>query len=221
MIATAGGVRSGLLTVTVTGLAVAVLPAASRATAVRVWAPLATVVVSHANEYGALVRSAPRFPPSSWNWTPTTPTLSAAVADVVTVPVTVVPEIGAVIDAVGGTRSMPSVSSWDGTLTMKASSREPSRLLVHMKYCPVTSRLPLGYFEYLAPPPDAFMSVITGATTSTRNEPSRRKQTISLTRGPLRALEPLPHTYCCSGGTPAIALAWLMWSMLGGIHWGS
>ena len=41
-----GGVRS-LLTVMVTAPEMAVLPAASRATAVSVWAPLAAVVVSH------------------------------------------------------------------------------------------------------------------------------------------------------------------------------
>src|SRR2546427_11764833 len=75
--------RSGcaLSTVTLTALAGAVLPAASRATAVRLWEPLATRVVFHEREYGAAVTSAPRFAPSSLNWTPTTSTLSVAVAE--------------------------------------------------------------------------------------------------------------------------------------------
>jgi hypothetical protein len=45
VIATVGGVVSPFATVTVTPLLVVVLPAASRATAVRVWEPFATVVV--------------------------------------------------------------------------------------------------------------------------------------------------------------------------------
>jgi hypothetical protein len=36
------------------------------------------------------------------------------------------------------------VSNWPGTLTIKASTREPPALLVQIKYFPVTSRLPLG-----------------------------------------------------------------------------
>ena len=46
--------------------------------------------------------SAPRFAPSSLNCTPATPTLSDAVAETVTVPPTVAPPAGAVIDTVGG-----------------------------------------------------------------------------------------------------------------------
>src|SRR2546428_3631916 len=83
--------RSGaaLSTGTATAVEVAVLPAASRATAVRLWEPLATRVVFHKREYGAAVTSAPRFAPSTLNCTPTTPTLSVALAETV-----IVPEIG-------------------------------------------------------------------------------------------------------------------------------
>ena len=42
-----GAVVSGLVTVTVTAVEVAMLPAASRATAVSVWVPLVAVVVFH------------------------------------------------------------------------------------------------------------------------------------------------------------------------------
>src|SRR5207247_10701600 len=85
--------RSGgaLSTVTLTAAVVAVLPAASRATAVTLWAPLATRVVFHEREYGAAVTSAPRLAPSSLNCTPTTPTLSVALAETVIVPATVAP----------------------------------------------------------------------------------------------------------------------------------
>jgi hypothetical protein len=44
--------------------------------------------------YGAVVSSLPRKLPSSWNWTPATPTLSVAVAETVIVPVTVAPLAG-------------------------------------------------------------------------------------------------------------------------------
>src|SRR5439155_27233591 len=78
--ATVGGLLS---TVTLTAAAVAVFPALSRATAVRVCAPSHAVVVSHETAYGAAVTSAPRFAPSSWNCTPTTPTLSVALGGAV------------------------------------------------------------------------------------------------------------------------------------------
>src|SRR5439155_25335475 len=89
-----------LSTVTLTTLAGAVLPAASRAMAVKLWEPLATRVVFQEIAYGAAVTSAPRFAPSSLNCTPTTPTLSVALAETVTVPATVTPAAGAVIDTV-------------------------------------------------------------------------------------------------------------------------
>src|SRR5207248_1795196 len=99
---TAGGVVSAFATVTLTLAAVAVFPAASRATAVRTWTPSATVVVFHEIEYGAVVSSAPSGVPSSLNWTPTTPTLSEASAATVTVPPTVALFAGLVTETVGG-----------------------------------------------------------------------------------------------------------------------
>src|SRR5256885_1204926 len=81
--ATVGGAVSATVTLTA---ALAVWPAASRATALTLWAPRAASVVSHDTEYGAAVTSAPKFVPSTLNCTPTTPTLSVAVAEMVTVP---------------------------------------------------------------------------------------------------------------------------------------
>src|SRR3989442_11784762 len=104
LITIVGGVVSPpvLFTVTVTADEVVVLPAASRATAVSVCVPFATVFVSHEMEYGAVVSSAARFAPSSLNWTPATPTLSLAVALTVIVLLTVVPLDGALIVTLGG-----------------------------------------------------------------------------------------------------------------------
>jgi len=102
-----GGVVSvtALLTVTATLAEVAVLPAASRTTAVRVWNALVAVVVSQETEYGEVVSSVPRFAPSSLNWTPETATLSEALAETVIVPATVAPEAGEEMETVGGVRS--------------------------------------------------------------------------------------------------------------------
>src|SRR6185295_1814733 len=106
--ATVGAVVSVLLTVTVTAADVVVLPAASRATAVSVCVPLTTEVVFQVWLYVLAVSSAPRFAPSTLNWTPTTPTLSAAVAETETaLPETVAPAVGAVTDTVGDTVSVP------------------------------------------------------------------------------------------------------------------
>src|SRR5882762_8460332 len=92
-----------LETVTVTCAELARLPAASRATAVRVCEPLAAPVVSQETEYGALVTSAPRLVPvSSTNCTPATPTLSEALALTGTVADTVWPLLGEVMLTVGG-----------------------------------------------------------------------------------------------------------------------
>src|SRR5438552_17911630 len=91
-----------LSTVTLTAAAVAVLPAASRATAVKLCEPLLAVVVFQEIEYGATVSSAPRFTPSSLNCTPTTPTLSLAFAETVTVPAIEAPVVGAFVEAAGG-----------------------------------------------------------------------------------------------------------------------
>src|SRR3989442_1790108 len=114
--------RSGgaLSTVTVTAVEGAVLPAASRATAVRLWAPLATRVVFQEIEYGAAVISAPRLAPSSLNCTPTTPTLSVALAETVIVPETVAPATGAVSATVGGVVS-------GGAAVLKAKMSEAAK----------------------------------------------------------------------------------------------
>src|SRR5213592_4740843 len=95
-------VGAALSTVTLTAAAVVVLPAASRATAVRVCAPLVAPVVFQEMEYGTANTSVPRLAPSRWNCTPTTPTLSVAVAATETVAATVAPAAGAVSDTVGG-----------------------------------------------------------------------------------------------------------------------
>jgi hypothetical protein len=94
-------VGATLLTVTVT-VDVLVFPAASLAVAVRVWEPLDTDVVFQVPEYGETVSSEPRFTPSSLNWTPETPILSLAVADMETLePDTVEPLDGAVMETDG------------------------------------------------------------------------------------------------------------------------
>src|SRR5258705_11584408 len=99
---TVGGVVSGgggggaLFTVTVTAETGLTLPAASRATAVRVCEPLLAEVVFQDTEYGAAVSSAPRLEPSSLNCTPTTPTVSATLAVTLGAPGTVAAEVAAV-----------------------------------------------------------------------------------------------------------------------------
>src|SRR6267143_17210 len=99
-----------LETVTVTGAEVARLPAASRATAVRVCEPLLAVVVSQGAEYGAAVTSAPTFTPSSRNCTPAIPMLSEALAVTLIVPATMVPGAGEVMLTVGGVVSLNTVT---------------------------------------------------------------------------------------------------------------
>ena len=118
LVGVAGAVTSGvggaaLLTVTVMEAAVVVLPAASLATAERVWVPLLRVVVFQTVEYGELVSSAPWSPPSILNCTPVTPTLSEALAEIVTeLPETVAPFEGAVREMVGATVSQEVVVIW-------------------------------------------------------------------------------------------------------------
>lgn len=97
-------------TVTVTPLLVALFPAASLAMAVNVCEPLLAVVVSQDTEYGEAVSRMPKLPPSNWNCTLATPTLSLAFAETVAVPETVAPVIGAVMDIVGGVVSAVTVS---------------------------------------------------------------------------------------------------------------
>src|SRR2546427_9249928 len=65
-----GGGGEVLETVTVAGSEVNWIPRPFRAIAVKVWNPLLVVVVSQETAYGAMVSSAPRLKPSSWNWTP-------------------------------------------------------------------------------------------------------------------------------------------------------
>jgi hypothetical protein len=109
-------------TVTLTDDEVFVLPAASLATAVRVWVPLVAVVVFQVVEYGLEVSSEPKLLPSSLNWTPDTPVLSEAVAETATEePETVEPADGALRDTVGAVVSVgeePSATGpyvyWDG-----------------------------------------------------------------------------------------------------------
>src|SRR5436190_3903178 len=83
---------------------VVVLPAPSRARAVNVWLPLATLNVFHDTLYGELRSSAPRLTPSSKNCTPTTPTLSDAFAVTLIAPETA-PAAGDVILTVGACAS--------------------------------------------------------------------------------------------------------------------
>src|SRR6267378_3405905 len=96
----------GLATVTVTGAEVVALPAASRATAVRVYEPLATAVVFAGTAYGAVVFSAPMSMPLCLNCTPTTPTSSEARATTGTVPQRVAPDGGETMATVGGVVSL-------------------------------------------------------------------------------------------------------------------
>src|SRR5262249_8225721 len=97
-------------TVTVTAGAVAVLPAASLATAVNVCDALPAVLVSQEIEYGIVITSAPRFAPSSLNCTPTTATLSEAWALIVVVGDPVAPSAGAVMLTLGGVVSLKTVT---------------------------------------------------------------------------------------------------------------
>jgi hypothetical protein len=82
------------------------LPAASYARVWRLCEPFATVVVFHENEYGDDV-SVEWSEPSTKSSTRLTPTLSLALAETVTVPLTVAPLAGDVIDVVGGVVSPP------------------------------------------------------------------------------------------------------------------
>src|SRR5437773_11644605 len=100
LIVTVGGLA--LETVTVTGAEAVRRPAASRATAVKVCEPLLALVVFHEMEYGAAVTSVPASTPSSRNCTPTTPTLSEALAVGLMVPPTVTPDAGDMMLTAGG-----------------------------------------------------------------------------------------------------------------------
>src|SRR2546429_629678 len=98
-----GGGGALLFTVTVTGAEGGLLPAASRAIAVILCGPSLTVAVFHETEYGAVVTSTlPLTPLSNRNCTPTTPTLSEAVAVAISVSVAGAALAGGVVVADGG-----------------------------------------------------------------------------------------------------------------------
>src|SRR5262245_35022138 len=126
---TVGGVVSvgggALLTVTPTPGALPMFPAASKARALRVWAPLAADVVFHEAVYGAVV-SVDSSAPSARNSTFVTPTASEAVAEIVAVPLTVAPALGAVTETVGAVVSGAVLPVVTRTATQ---SREKSRLV--------------------------------------------------------------------------------------------
>src|SRR2546427_10337306 len=77
VMATVGGVQSEplLKIVTVTGLEVVVFPAASRARAVRVWAPLLAPVGGEGEEGGEVEGSGLGGGRASMKWTSATPTV--------------------------------------------------------------------------------------------------------------------------------------------------
>src|SRR5207302_6910625 len=106
------------------------LLAASRGTPVSVCIPSQAFAVPHLTVQGAAMTSAPSGAPSSWNCTPTTPTLSVALAVTVARPDTVAPGAGAVIDTVGGVTSggvsVVNVPSPDRP-RLPAASRERTR----------------------------------------------------------------------------------------------
>src|ERR1700741_2545603 len=142
-----GSTPSGLVTATVGGVvsfsttidtpaAMRVLPAASRATAAMTCGPLATVALFHVMTYGAVRCSAPRFAPSSVNWTPATPTSSEAGAPNAMTPVTVAPATGLVTATVGAETSLPTV-----TVTEVAATAWPaaSRAIAEMACGPLAT----------------------------------------------------------------------------------
>ena len=116
-----------LSTVTVTVVDSVWLPAASRATAVMVCEPSLTEAVFQGIEYGALVSSAPKLTLSILNCTPTTPTLSEALALKLVVPETLAPETGDVMLTVGGVVSagdpLATVTVTESEVVLPAASR--------------------------------------------------------------------------------------------------
>jgi hypothetical protein len=122
VIVTVGGVVSlvVLSTVMLTLALVVLFPAPSVAIARSVWLPLAVFVESHEYAYGEAVSAAPRFAPSSWNCTLATLTLSVAVAVTATVPETVAPPAGEVIETAGGVVSLVVLSTVTETFALVA-----------------------------------------------------------------------------------------------------
>src|SRR5512134_3313645 len=105
-----GPVSTTLETSTETVADVPLLPAASWATATSSCVPLATVRESQDSTKGAVL-SVARVCPSTCRSTEVTPMSSAAVTETSTVPLTVAPAEGDVIDAVGGAESTPGLTS--------------------------------------------------------------------------------------------------------------
>src|SRR3989442_14071079 len=119
-----GGGGALFETVTVTPDDVLVFPAASRATAVSVCDPSGTAAVFQLMEYGEAVSSAPTFVPSSLNCTPTTATLSLALAVTGVVPESVDPAAGAVMLTVGDVVSLFTATLTGAeVVTLPAASR--------------------------------------------------------------------------------------------------
>src|SRR4029079_15672929 len=114
-------VEAPFRTVTLTPADVPVAPDASRATAVRVWMPFAAVVVSQHIAPGEAVSSAPRFDPSSLNWTPAAPPSSDAEAVTANAVCSVSRGPGDVISTEGGLLTV--TDSVLGVPTFPAASR--------------------------------------------------------------------------------------------------
>jgi hypothetical protein len=104
VIDTVGGVLLTLFTVTVTPALVVDRLFESVATAFKVWLPFVSDDVLHEKVYGAELSAEPTFAPSTCSCTLeiVAPLDAAALALTATVPFTVEPPAGAVIDAVGG-----------------------------------------------------------------------------------------------------------------------
>ena len=83
--------------------------------------------------------SAPRLFPSSLNWTPTTPTLSEALADTVTPPETVAPAAGALMETVGGVVS--EEPDWGTSARNRSLRPEPFMSEVNRTYSPSDENL--------------------------------------------------------------------------------
>ena len=99
-----GRVVSRLLTVTVTVGADVLFPAVSYAIALSTKLPLILLSVFHTTEYGAVVSDTISVVPTYIS-TFATPTLSEALAKIVTLPLSVEPAVGDVIDTVGAVMS--------------------------------------------------------------------------------------------------------------------
>src|SRR5262245_41660389 len=95
-----------LLTITVTGIALVLLPAASLATAPNVCGLLAVRKVFQLVRNGGPEMSGPKTSPSSSNCTPATPTLSEASALITITPETLALSTGVVRVTTGGTASV-------------------------------------------------------------------------------------------------------------------